>query len=138
MPKTKKLTFLLFTIFSCLNVVAQDKWDLRHCVEYALANNISIKQADIDARTSKLIYEQSKWAQYGSANGTTSAGLNFGRSIDPTNNIYVDQQGLSQVYSLQVGVTLFNWFALRRARESNQFNYDAQVVNIDRIKMMLP
>src|SRR5450631_3502005 len=134
MPKTKKLTFLLFTIFSCLNVVAQDKWDLRHCVEYALANNISIKQADIDARTSKLIYEQSKWAQYGSANGTTSAGLNFGRSIDPTNNIYVDQQGLSQVYSLQVGVTLFNWFALRRARESNQFNYDAQVVNIDRIK----
>ena len=134
MPKTKILTLSVFTLISVLNLAAQDKWDLRRCVEYAMVNNISIRQADIDSRTSKLTYEQSKWAQYGSANGSTSVGLNFGRSIDPTNNIYVDQQGLSQQYSLQVGITLFNWFSLKRARESNKFGYDAQMVNIDKIK----
>jgi outer membrane protein len=134
MLKTKIITLFFFTFISVLNVAAQDKWDLRRCVEYAMANNISIKQADIDSRTFKLTLEQSKWAQFGTANGSTSVGLNFGRSIDPTNNIYVDQQGLSQQYSLQVGITLFNWFALRRARESNKFSYDAQVVNIDKIK----
>ncbi len=131
---TKILTLSVFTLISVLNLAAQDKWDLRRCVEYAMVNNISIRQADIDSRTSKLTYEQSKWAQYGSANGSTSVGLNFGRSIDPTNNIYVDQQGLSQQYSLQVGITLFNWFSLKRARESNKFSYDAQMVNIDKIK----
>jgi outer membrane protein len=131
---TRKLTLFCFILFSTFHVAAQDKWDLRRCVEYAMANNISIKQADIDSRTFKLTYEQSKWAQFGTANGTTSVGLNYGRSIDPTNNIYVDQQGLSQIYSLQVGITLFNWFALRRQRESNQFSYQAQVVNIDLIK----
>jgi outer membrane protein len=131
---TKILTLFLSLIISVLHVAAQDKWDLRRCVEYALANNISIKQSDIDSRTSKLIYEQSKWAQFGNANGSTSVGLNYGRSIDPTNNIYVNQQGLSQVYSLQVGITLFNWFALRRAVESNRFSFEAQRVNIDKIK----
>src|SRR5450631_4207359 len=102
MRTTKILTLFLSVFLSGLNLAAQDKWDLRRCVEYAMANNISIKQADIDSRTFKLTYEQSKWAQFGSANGTTSVGLNYGRSIDPTNNVYVNQQGLSQVYSLQV------------------------------------
>ena len=134
MRTTKIITLFLSSLISFLNLAAQDKWDLRRCVEYAMANNISIKQADIDSRTSKLTYEQSKWAQFGTANGSTSVGLNYGRSIDPTNNIYVNQQGLSQVYSLQVGITLFNWFALRRARESNKFSYDAQLVNIDKVK----
>jgi outer membrane protein len=134
MLKTRILTLFLFLFFSAFHLAAQDKWDLRRCVEYAMANNISIKQADIDSRTFKLTYEQSKWAQFGTATGTTSVGLNYGRSIDPTNNIYVDQQGLSQVYSLQVGITLFNWFALRRARESNLYSYQAQVVNIDLVK----
>jgi outer membrane protein len=134
MRTTKILTLFLSVFLSFLNAAAQDKWDLRRCVEYAMANNISIKQADIDSRTFQLTYEQSKWAQFGTAQGSTSVGLNFGRSIDPTNNIYVNQQGLSQQYSLQVGITLFNWFALRRARESNQYNYQAQVVNIDKIK----
>jgi len=134
MRTTKILTLFLSAFFSVLNATAQEKWDLRRCVEYALANNISIKQADIDSRTAKLTYEQSKWAQFGTANGSTSLGLNFGRSIDPTNNVYIDQQGLSQQYNLQVGVTLFNWFALRRTREANKYSYDAQVVNIDKIK----
>ncbi len=134
MRTTKILTIFLFLTFTVLFAVAQDKWDLRRCVEYALANNISIKQADIDSRVSKLTFEQSKWAQFGTANANTQVGLNFGRSIDPTNNIYVDQQGLSQQYSLQVGITLFNWFALRRAKESNKFTYEAQMVNIDKVK----
>jgi outer membrane protein len=134
MLKTRILTLFLFLFFCAFHLAAQDKWDLRRCVEYAMANNISIKQADIDSRTFKLTYEQSKWAQFGTATGTTSVGLNYGRSIDPTNNIYVDQQGLSQIYSLQVGITLFNWFALRRARESNLYSYQAQVVNIDLVK----
>jgi outer membrane protein len=134
MRTTQIIALFLSALLSVLNVTAQDKWDLRRCVEYALANNISIKQADIDSRTFKLTYEQSKYAQYGNASGSTSVGLNYGRSIDPTNNIYVNQQGLSQIYSLQVGITLFNWFALRRSRESNKFSYEAQVVNIDKIK----
>lgn len=134
MRTTKILTLFLSALFSVLNLAAQDKWDLTRCVNYALANNISIKQADIDSRTSKLTLDQSKWTQYGSATGNTGLGLNFGRTINQSTNIYTNTEGLSQFYQLNVGITLFNWFALRRAVESNKFSYDAQVVNIDKIK----
>ncbi len=134
MRTTKILTLFLSTLFFALNLAAQDKWDLPRCVNFALANNISIKQADIDSRTAKLTLDQSKWTQYGTASGNTGLGLNFGRTINPSTNVYTNTEGLSQFYQLNVGITLFNWFALRRATESNRFSYDAQVVNIDKVK----
>ncbi|HEY4965112.1 MAG TPA: TolC family protein, partial [Puia sp.] len=134
MRTTKILTLFLPLSFSILVVAAQDKWGLRRCVDYALANNISIKQADIDSRTANLSYNQAKYTQFGQANGATGLGLNFGRSINQTTNVYTNNEGLSQFYQLNVNITLFNWFALRRATESSKLNYDAQVVNIDRVK----
>src|SRR5258708_6351337 len=134
MRLTKLITLFLTALISVTNLVAQDKWDLRRCVEYALANNISIKQADIDSRTYKLYYDQAKGNQMGTLNAATALGLNFGRSINQTTNIYTNTQGLSQYYNLQANITLFNWFALKRATESNKFSYEAQVVNIDKIK----
>jgi len=130
----KIITLFLPLLISVTNLAAQDKWDLRHCVEYALANNISIKQADIDSRTYKLYYDQARGNQMGAVSGATALGLNFGRSINQTTNIYTNTQGLSQYYNLQANITLFNWFALKRATESNKFSYEAQVVNIDKIK----
>src|SRR3954447_10239615 len=115
MKLIKIITFLVPALISVMNVAAQDKWDLRRCVEYALANNISIKQADIDSRTYKLYYDQAKGNKMGAVNGTTALGLNFGRSINQTTNIYTNTEGLSQYYNLQASITLFNWFALRRA-----------------------
>jgi outer membrane protein len=128
------LTLFLCSVIFSFHAVGQDKWDLRRCVEYALNNNISIKQADIDARTYKLTYEQTKWSQFGNASFTSDLGLTFGRSIDRTTNIYVNTQSLFHQYNLNAGISLFNWFALRRQVESNKFSYLAQVVNIDKIK----
>ncbi|HEY2348302.1 MAG TPA: TolC family protein, partial [Puia sp.] len=111
----KIITLFLPVLISVTNLAAQDKWDLRRCVEYALTNNISIKQADIDSRTYKLYYDQAKGNKMGALNAATALGLNYGRSINQTTNVYTNTQGLSQYYNLQASVTLFNWFALRRA-----------------------
>ena len=110
------------------------KWDLRRCVQYAIDNNISIKQADIDARTAKLTYDQSYASKFGQANATSNLGASFGRNIDRTTNVYIDAQSLYQQYNLNVGVTLFNWFSIKRGVESNKLAYQAQAVNVDKIK----
>jgi outer membrane protein len=134
MIKTKILPLFLCSVVFGLHAAAQDKWDLRRCVEYAISNNISIKQADIDSRTAKLTYQQSKWTQFGNVSFNSALGLTFGRSIDRTTNIYVNTQSLFHQYNLNAGISLFNWFSLRRAAESNKFSYEAQVVNVDKIK----
>ena len=128
----------MFLLILCLasrqSIAQQDKWDLKRCVEYAINNNISIKQSDIDARTAELTYKQAKASQFGYAQFNTGVGFNFGRSVNPTTNLYTTSQILSQTYGLNAGATLFNWFSVRRSIEAAKLNYDAYNVTISRVK----
>ena len=135
MRKINSCAILLVLCLISRQVSAQqDKWDLKRCVEYAINNNISIKQSDIDARTAELTYKQAKASQFGSANFSTSLGFNFGRSVNPTTNLYTTSQILSQGLGLNAGATLFNWFSVRRAIDAAKLNYEAYNVTIDRVK----
>jgi outer membrane protein len=117
-----------------LNLHAQERWSLRKCVEYAMANNVSVRQADIDARTAQLTFQQSKAAQYGQLSFNTGLGLSFGYSVDPATNQFVSTDFLYQSYTLQAAANLFNWFSQRRQIESNKFSYLAQKTNIDKVR----
>jgi outer membrane protein len=83
---TRKILSLILC-FPSMVVVAQNKWDLKRSVEYALANNISVKQQDVQARLAELTHYQSKFGRLPSANIGTSLGINTGRSIDRTTNL---------------------------------------------------
>lgn len=129
---------IVFVTLSILLVgfcaTAQDSWNLRRSVEYALANNISVKQADIDARLAALTLKQTRLLQYPSASLSGNAGINSGRSIDPTTNLFTTTQLFSNGFSLSSGITVFNFFSLRRNIEGNRLDNEAAKVNIDKIK----
>ncbi len=112
----------------------QDTWDLRRCVEYAIANNISVKQADVTARTFAL---QAKFARaqiYPNVGFNTSGGLNFGRSVDPTSNQYTTNSVLFQSYNLTSGVTLFNFFKLRNDIKAAEALQGANEINLNAVR----
>lgn len=122
------------SLFISSLVTGQEKWDLRRCVEYALANNISVKQADIVARTTELTLKQSKLAQYPSANFSNNSGINSGRSIDPTSNQFTNQQLLFSQFSFNTGVTIFNWFNLKNTVAGDQFSLEASRADVDKLR----
>jgi len=82
---------------------AQDKWDLRRCVDYAVKNNISVKQADVQARIAALQLKQSKLNRWPTATFNANAGGQFGRSIDPTTNLYTTNNIFFNQFQLQGG-----------------------------------
>jgi outer membrane protein len=130
-----RFVFSLITLTALsLHLYAQERWSLRKCVEYAMANNVSVRQADIDARTAQLTYQQSKAAQYGQLSFNTGLGLSFGYSVDPATNLFVATDFLYQSYTLSAAANLFNWFSQRRQIESNRFSYLAQKTNIDKVR----
>ena len=100
--------FLLFLLLFHQVLFAQDKWDLRRAVEYALANNISVKQQDVQARLTALQFKQSKLSQYPSANLSGNVGYSSGRNQNPVSFDLITQGYLFSNFSLQTGVDLFN------------------------------
>jgi len=133
-----KLTQLRFTtiltIFFTLPVLAQDKWDLKRSVEYALAHNISIRQQDVQARYAALTTKQGKLSQYPTANFSGNLALSSGRNQDPTTFSLITTSYLSSGYNLQAGIGLFNWFSLRNNIAGYALDEKAAYAQVEKLK----
>jgi outer membrane protein len=135
MKKSILLTSLLLIAFSFFQqVAAQEKWDLRRCVEFAWQNNISVKQTDIQARIAQLTYEQSKLSQQPNLSFTNSTGTNFGRAVDPTTNLFVSSTLLFQQYNLNVNALIYNFGNVKNQVLANRINADAAGQDVETTK----
>jgi outer membrane protein len=124
--------WVLAMIVLPLSTLAQEKWDLRRCVEYAMKNNVSVKQADIQARMAGLQAEQAKLNRYPSLNFNSGLGMQFGRSIDPTTNQFTTTQLLYQSGQLNGGVDVFNWGRLKSNLKAANFTAQAALADIEK------
>lgn len=113
-------------------VQAQEKWDLQKCVNYALQNNISVKQADLQARFAALDYKQARLNIYPNIGFSTNLGVNSGRNQNPANFDLVTETFLSHGYSLQAGVDLFNWFSKRNTVKARDLSLQATIAGIEK------
>ena len=104
--RTKIVTILAFAFFISIN--AQDKkWTLQECVNYALDNNISIKQQALNKALVKENISTAKAAFYPSLNASASQNFNFGSYIDNYGG-RVSRDSRSNSFGVSTGVSLFN------------------------------
>jgi len=129
----KKL-LTLFALTATLHSFAQEKWDLRKCVEYAIQNNISIKQADVQARLSKLLADQSKLTRLPNANMSASANYQHGLNVNPTTNVFENVDISGGNLGFNTNYTIFNWFTRKNNIEANALTAKADELNIERTR----
>ena len=99
--------FLLLFVSVGVRAQSGDTWTLERAVQYAFDNNLQVQRLDNVAELSRLQARQAKRDRLPSANGGTTAGLQFGRTVDPTTNTF-DQQTIGfQSYQLQGNVLLY-------------------------------
>lgn len=120
----KRLFGLFFALIPAL-IFAQEKWDLRRCVDYATKNNISVRQADVQARIADIQARQARQNKWPNAGFSSNVGLQFGRSIDPTTNLYTTQELLYNQYQLQGQAPLYSFGRFRHAEAAADFNAQA-------------
>jgi len=115
---------LLFA--TVVTVKAQDTWSLQRSVDFALANNIQIKQQDVQKRFAALTFRQSQLSQIPSVNVGVDATYGSGRNIDPYTNTIITQTYFSTGAGLTAGATIFNWFSQQNLIAANKYQAQAQ------------
>jgi len=113
---------------------AQDKWDLKRCVDYAVANNISVKQSDVQARLAALTLQQSKLVQLPTLSFNGNVGVNSGHSQDPTTFNLITESYLFNQYGMQAGINFFNFNSLKYNAQGNQFALAAANAATDKLR----
>jgi outer membrane protein len=125
---------LLFVIIFSTTASAQKKWSLLECVNYALANNIGIKQTSLQAKLSDLQLNQDKLGQYPTANINNNYGMSFGRRENPTTGIFEDQRFFNVGLNMQSSVSIFNWYSQKNRIAADKFEVKASNSLIDKQK----
>lgn len=116
-----RLQVLIFTfLWTGLPLVAQEGWTLNDCINYALKNNLQLQEAGMNAELAALSYSQSKWNMLPAIGAGSDAGKNFGRSVDPATNTYVNTAFFNNSYYMGASVDLFKGFMAQ-----NQVRYRA-------------
>jgi outer membrane protein len=130
-----KRTLFLFA-FTVLRtqVYSQDKWDLRRCVEYAVNNNISVRQSDLQARFSELTYRQGKQAQWPTLNFSNNYSFRLGRAENPSTGILEDNNIFNINFGLNSQVSIFNWFSKRNTIEANRLGMEADKAQVKKLQ----
>lgn len=128
------ITSFVLTIFVVFSANAQEKWSLLKCVQYAWANNITVKQQEVQASLATLNENQSKNSIYPNANFSTNTGLQFGRSVDPTTNQFTTTQLLFQQINLNADILIFNWHSVKNRLVAAKLNSQAAQANVEKTK----
>lgn len=130
----KQLSIILILVISTATVLGQQSWTLKTCVEYAMANNISVRSSEVQSKVSTLTYQQSKLSQYPGLSFSTNGAFNAGNSQDPTTFTRVTENYLSTGMQLQSSVDIFNFFNKRNTILANHWEWMAAKATVNKIK----
>ena len=104
-----------------LQTAAQEAWSLQRCLDHAFEHNIQIQLGQLGETSAAIGTQTARGAFLPNLNGNLSHGYNFGRTIDPFTNQFVESSAIrSNSFGLSTGMVLFNGFQnhlnLRRAK----------------------
>ena len=127
------ILILAFTS-SAQEPVAGKAWSLEQCIDYALKNNISVKQSELNTEISKVNLTQSEVNLLPNLNGNFAHSYNYGRTIDRFTNEFATQQVLSQNLYLSSNFNLFS--GLQNVNTIKEYRYTllASKYDVDKMK----
>ncbi|WP_300439247.1 TolC family protein [Christiangramia sp.] len=123
----KNFNLIAILLLFCSKVNAQEKeWTLQECVNYALENNIQVKQSELDLEVSDIEKKDAIGNFIPSVNAQASNSWNTGLTQNVTTGILQNQTVRNFSAGISAGLTLFdglrNFKQLQRARISRLSN----------------
>ncbi|OGX86962.1 hypothetical protein BEN48_00980 [Hymenobacter glacialis] len=104
-------------------------WTLQSAVDYALKNNLTVRQSELTAQQQQAVQRLNRAAQLPTAGLSGSQGFNFGTNRDPFTNQFQQLNVRSNNFSATAQATLFAGFQLRNTVKQGVL--DAQAARID-------
>ena len=131
--KTKALSIALAAILTAGSANAADSWTLQRCIDYAIENNIQIRQSDIAAQAREVDLNSARSNRLPDLSASASQNWSFGRSLT-IDNTYANTNTASTSFSIGTGVTLFAGGRISGNIENAKLGLDAAKSDLERIK----
>lgn len=129
------IIFIVSFSFISFSQNTNQAWSLKQCIDYALKNNIQIKQNLLNERIAELTLLQNKAQVLPNLNGNAYNSYNNGKKVDPFTNTFVSGDWtLSQNFSLTAGITLFGGFQTLNAIKQSRYDLLAGRQDVEKMQ----
>ena len=126
---------LLMLLVPPIALKSQEIWTLEKCIEYAWANNLNVKQQNIEVSRAENQLTQDKLDFIPSLNASLGHNLNWGRSVD-LQNLEIIHNKLSQSTSASVNSSVYLLDGLSRiyGLKSSRKSLEISLQEVERLK----
>jgi outer membrane protein len=132
----KRLSFLLTGLIlfgTVFTAISQETWSLQKCVDYALSNNIQVKQQILNTQYQENLVKQARSNMLPSLNGSLQNNYNFGRSLTYSNT-YENVNSAQVSGYLSADLTLSNGFILQNTLKQKKSDFEASLQDLEKTK----
>jgi outer membrane protein len=130
----RKYFLIICSLVLISSIKAQDVWTIEKCVEYALSNNIQVKQQLLQVKNQEAMLLQDKLGMLPSLNAGATHGYNFGQTVDRYTNTFATDRVQTDNFYLGSSVTLFEGF--QKLNQVKQRTVDLEATQYDKDKFM--
>lgn len=130
----KKLISIVIVLITLSAQAQNKKWTLIECVQYALENNISVKQSELDVASAEIEKLTATGNFLPSLNAGSSVGENTGLNFNPITNNAQTETFLSVTGNINVGYTLFDGLRNIRSVQRAEISKLASQYRLDKMK----
>jgi len=138
MKRITRLIALVILLAAFTSAQSQVTWNLQKCIDYAIQNNIQLKQQTLSSEYYNNQLGQAKYNRLPNLNAGFQNQMSYGRSLGP-DNTYIDLNSNSTYGSLSSNVTLWSGFTLKNAIKVADMDLQASLQDMQKAKddMML-
>ena len=112
---------------------AAQGWTLDQCIEYAIENNIQVRQSDLNAQNNDVELNKAVSNRLPGVSASASQGWSFGRSIT-ADNTYANTNTASTSFSIGADMTLFAGGRISGNIKMAELSLEAAKSDLERIK----
>ncbi len=113
---------------------AQEKWSLEACIQYAIDNNIQIKQQALYTEIQENQLQSTKLSALPSLNASAYESFRFGRSVDPYTNDFTEDNTQSFNMDVSAQMDLFRGGQRLHEIKKSQLNLEAGLKDLEKAK----
>ncbi|MGJ8549614.1 TolC family protein [Winogradskyella wichelsiae] len=110
---------------------SQKIWSLEDCIAYAIENNITVKEANLNKELAEVDYSATKSSRLPNLFGSASQSFSSGNTIDPITSDYVTDQIHSTNVGINSSVTLFQGNQITNQIKQSKLLLDQSILQKD-------
>ena len=121
------------TLILTLMIAASGPWSLQDCIQYALDNNIQVRQSELAVQQREIELNTAQNSRLPGVSASGSQNFSFGRGLT-ADNTYANTNTTNTSFNLGADLPIFQGFQINNQIAQGRLNLEAATVDLEKAR----